>query len=443
MRADVGVVPAAVGGRPATSAHGARQVGGRRDDPARRPLSGSSSATCHVDRRLKRSPLVLPLRRPPRPRRRAPSRSIRDARRRAGSSPTVRPPTRPPRASSLGPASPAGAGLSTIRRTPAAPTESDVATTTAAPPALDPLDFLALDALLDDEERRSATPSGSSSASACLPEVGDWFEQGILPRELVPELAEARALRDAPRGLRPPRRERGRLRARLPRARGGRRRRPQRSSRCRARSRCTRSGAGAPRSRRSAGCPRCTRGEAIGCFGLTEPDAGSDPGAMRTTRAPRRLRLDPERREDVDHERHDRRRRGRLGAHRRRRDPRLPRREGDAGLHRAGDPQEDLAARLGHVRARPPGRPRPRPTRCSRRSRRCAGRSPASTRRATASSGAPSAPAAPASRRRSTTRRSGSSSASRSPPTSSPSRSSPRWRSRSTAPPSSRSTSAA
>ena len=27
---------------------------------------------------------------------------------------------------------------------------------------------------------------------------------------------------------------------------------------------------------------RCTAGEAIGCFGLTEPDAGSDPGAMRT-----------------------------------------------------------------------------------------------------------------------------------------------------------------
>ncbi|HTZ42370.1 MAG TPA: acyl-CoA dehydrogenase family protein [Jatrophihabitans sp.] len=29
--------------------------------------------------------------------------------------------------------------------------------------------------------------------------------------------------------------------------------------------------------------PRMARGEAIGCFGLTEPDAGSDPGAMRTT----------------------------------------------------------------------------------------------------------------------------------------------------------------
>ncbi|HLZ81781.1 MAG TPA: acyl-CoA dehydrogenase family protein [Ktedonobacteraceae bacterium] len=29
--------------------------------------------------------------------------------------------------------------------------------------------------------------------------------------------------------------------------------------------------------------PRMARGEAIGCFGLTEPDSGSDPGSMRTT----------------------------------------------------------------------------------------------------------------------------------------------------------------
>src|SRR6478672_5676337 len=28
--------------------------------------------------------------------------------------------------------------------------------------------------------------------------------------------------------------------------------------------------------------PRMASGEAIGCFGLTEPDAGSDPGSMRT-----------------------------------------------------------------------------------------------------------------------------------------------------------------
>jgi glutaryl-CoA dehydrogenase len=29
--------------------------------------------------------------------------------------------------------------------------------------------------------------------------------------------------------------------------------------------------------------PRMAAGEAVGCFGLTEPDAGSDPGSMRTT----------------------------------------------------------------------------------------------------------------------------------------------------------------
>src|SRR5437762_1230692 len=29
--------------------------------------------------------------------------------------------------------------------------------------------------------------------------------------------------------------------------------------------------------------PGMARGEALGCFGLTEPDAGSDPGSMRTT----------------------------------------------------------------------------------------------------------------------------------------------------------------
>ena len=60
--------------------------------------------------------------------------------------------------------------------------------------------------------------------------------------------------------------------------------------------------------------PRMAAGEAIGCFGLTEPDFGSDPAGMRTTRQARRRRLGPQRHEDVDHQRRRRRRRGRVGA---------------------------------------------------------------------------------------------------------------------------------
>ena len=59
--------------------------------------------------------------------------------------------------------------------------------------------------------------------------------------------------------------------------------------------------------------PGLARGELIGCFGLTEPDAGSDPGGMKT-RAEKiagGYRLD--RREDLDQQRADRRRVRRLG----------------------------------------------------------------------------------------------------------------------------------
>jgi len=38
---------------------------------------------------------------------------------------------------------------------------------------------------------------------------------------------------------------------------------------------------------RSRWLPRLARGQAIGCFGLTEPDFGSDPGGMRTRASPR------------------------------------------------------------------------------------------------------------------------------------------------------------
>ena len=59
--------------------------------------------------------------------------------------------------------------------------------------------------------------------------------------------------------------------------------------------------------------PKLARGEWVGCFGLTEPDAGSDPGAMRTRAGKDRRRLPPQWREDVDLQRADRRRLRRLG----------------------------------------------------------------------------------------------------------------------------------
>ena len=59
--------------------------------------------------------------------------------------------------------------------------------------------------------------------------------------------------------------------------------------------------------------PKLATGEWVGCFGLTEPDAGSDPGGMKT-RAEKvgdGYRLD--RLEDVDLQLADRRRVRRLG----------------------------------------------------------------------------------------------------------------------------------
>ncbi len=69
--------------------------------------------------------------------------------------------------------------------------------------------------------------------------------------------------------------------------------------------------------------PKLASGEWVGCFGLTEPDHGSDPGGMTTRAAAVAGRLSPQRRQDVDHQCADRRCVGRLGQDRRRRDPRL------------------------------------------------------------------------------------------------------------------------
>ena len=57
--------------------------------------------------------------------------------------------------------------------------------------------------------------------------------------------------------------------------------------------------------------PKLASGEWVGCFGLTEPDHGSDPGLHDHPGGARRRRLSAQRRQDVDHQlAHCRHRRG-------------------------------------------------------------------------------------------------------------------------------------
>ncbi len=147
--------------------------------------------------------------------------------------------------------------------------------------ALDPRDFLAVDALLDDEERAVRDTVRQFVQERVVPNVGEWFEQGILPRELVQEIAPlglfgmhlhgyglpgasavsygltCMELEAGDSGVRSLVSVQGSL-AMFAIWRWGSEEQKQRWLQ-----------------------PMHT-GEAIGCFGLTEPDAGSDPGSMRT-----------------------------------------------------------------------------------------------------------------------------------------------------------------
>jgi glutaryl-CoA dehydrogenase len=154
--------------------------------------------------------------------------------------------------------------------------------TTAKKTALDPRDFLALDALLDDDERAIRDTVRQFVRDRILPEIGDWFEQAILPRELAQEFGRlglfgmhlegyglpgassvmyglvCMELEAGDSGVRSFVSVQGSL-AMFAIWRWGSEEQKQRW------------------------LPPMHAGEALGCFGLTEPDAGSDPGSMRTT----------------------------------------------------------------------------------------------------------------------------------------------------------------
>ncbi|HMB71613.1 MAG TPA: acyl-CoA dehydrogenase family protein, partial [bacterium] len=118
-------------------------------------------------------------------------------------------------------------------------------------------------------------------ADKFIPHVGEWFEQEVFPRDLIPRIAELgilgmniegydcagmgevayglalQELEYADSGLRSFVSVQGSL-CMYPIHRFG------------------------SEEQRQRWLPRMASGELIGCFGLTEPDAGSDPGAMKT-----------------------------------------------------------------------------------------------------------------------------------------------------------------
>src|ERR671915_603055 len=153
----------------------------------------------------------------------------------------------------------------------------------AAEGAFKPLDLLDIDALLSEEERAVRDTVRDWVKSRILPEIAEWFERGELPsRELARELgglgllgmhlsgygtSEASAvmyglacleLEAGDSGVRSLVSVQGSL-AMFPIWKFG------------------------SDEQKEEWLPRMARGEAIGCFGLTEPDVGSDPASMRTS----------------------------------------------------------------------------------------------------------------------------------------------------------------
>ena len=150
---------------------------------------------------------------------------------------------------------------------------------TATPP--DAVDFLGIDALLSDEERLIRDTVRAFVRDRVLPNVGEWFEEGILPRELGRELGKLGLLGMHLHGYECPGASAvayGIACMELEAGDAG------------VRSFASVQGSlamyaiyrwGSEEQKREL-LPQMTRGEKIGCFGLTEPDFGSNPAGMRT-----------------------------------------------------------------------------------------------------------------------------------------------------------------
>jgi glutaryl-CoA dehydrogenase len=144
-----------------------------------------------------------------------------------------------------------------------------------------PTDFLAIDHLLSDEERDIRDTVRAFVMDRVIPHVGDWFEEARMPRELGPALGKLGVLGMHLHGYGcagASSTAYGLACLELEAADSG------------VRSLVSVQGSLAMYALYSCGSeeqkrdwlPRMAAGDAIGCFGLTEADAGSDPGSMRT-----------------------------------------------------------------------------------------------------------------------------------------------------------------
>jgi glutaryl-CoA dehydrogenase len=149
----------------------------------------------------------------------------------------------------------------------------------SAPP-IDPLDFLGLDHLLTSEERESRDRVRAFVAVRILPEIEGWFERGEFPKELAPAFGDLGVLGmhlDAAVGSAGAV-EMGLADLEIEYGDSG----------LRSFVSVTTSlvmfpiwAFGSEEQKRE-WLPRLRSGAAIGCFALTEPEAGSDPSAMTT-----------------------------------------------------------------------------------------------------------------------------------------------------------------